>query len=105
MATVSALLEKIVGAAPELAHSVGPERRTLRDVGADLLGVLEPALLDFVLEELRQRPVADPLLPLLRMVHEHVGDQRAREPSRFLFRILHHERIHGAERTRESLAR
>src|SRR2546427_8774008 len=49
------------------------------------------ALLDFVLEELRQCPVTNALLPLLRMIDEHVGDERPREAPRLLLRILRSE--------------
>jgi len=50
----------------------GPERRALSHLRPHLLHVLQPALLDLVLEQLRQRAVADTLLPLLWMIHEHV---------------------------------
>src|SRR5207248_3250586 len=87
-----------------LVQRFGPERRSLRELDPDLLDVFLPALLDLVLEQLRQRAVAQPLLALLGMVHHQVGHERPREPAGLLFRVLHHERIHRPERARHALA-
>src|SRR5439155_632476 len=95
----------LVAPSQNLVQSLAPERRALGHLGADLLDVLLPALLDLVLEELRQGAVAQPLLALLRMIHDEVRHERACETARLLFRILHHERIHGAQWSRHPLSR
>src|SRR6266542_1247679 len=99
------LLEDLVAAREDLVQGLGPERRAARELGTDLVDVILPALLDLVLEELRQRMVAQPLLALLRMVHDQVRHERPGEPPRLLLRVLHHERVHRAERTREPWTR
>src|SRR2546430_433830 len=86
-------------------QSLGPERRALRHIGADLLDVFLPALVDLVLEQLRQCAVPNALLPLLRMIDQHVGDEGPREPPRFLFWVLHQERIHRPQWTGAALPR
>src|SRR5207253_3117109 len=86
-----------------LVQRLRPERGGLRELGTDLLHVFPPALLDLVLEELRQRAVAQSLLTLLRMIHDEIRHQRPRQPARLLLGILHHERIHGPERARHPL--
>src|SRR2546427_1873451 len=89
--------EHLVAARQDLVQCLGPERRGLGEIRTHLLHILLPALLDFVLEELPQRAVAQALLPLLRMVHDQVGDEGARQASGFLLRVLHHERIDRTE--------
>src|SRR2546427_535813 len=89
--------EHLVAARQDLVQCLGPERRGLGEIRAHLLHVLLPALLDFVLEKLHQGTVAQALLPLLRMVHDQVGDEGARQASGFLLRVLHHERIDRTE--------
>src|SRR5438093_5652231 len=54
-----------------------PPRSTLFPY-TTLFRSLLPALRDLVLEELRQRAVAQPLLALLGMVHHEIRDERAR---------------------------
>src|SRR5881296_720605 len=95
----------LVAPRENLVQRLTPERRALRQFGSDLLDVLLPTLLDFVFEQLRQGAVAQPLLALLRVVHHEIGDERAREPPGLLLGILDHERVHGTERARHTLAR
>src|SRR5207245_1429086 len=73
-------LEDLAPSGENLVQRLGPEGRAPGEIGADLLGVLLPALLDLVLEQKRQRAVADPLLPLLRVVDHEVGDERPGGP-------------------------
>src|SRR2546425_13075969 len=89
--------EHLVAARQDLVQCFGPERRGLGEIRTHLLHILLPALFDLVLEELQQRAVAQALLPLLRMVHDQVGDERARQAPGLLLRVLHHERIDRTE--------
>src|SRR3989442_1389013 len=97
--------EHLVAARQDLVQCLGPERRGLGEIRAHLLHILLPALFDFVLEELQQGAVAQALLPLLRMVHDQVGDERACQAPGFLLRVLHHERIDGTEWPSHALPR
>src|SRR5213594_2705319 len=95
--------EDLVAPSEDLVQRLAPKRRALRQLGADLLDVLLPALRDLVLEELRQRAVAQPLLALLGMVHHEIRDERARQPPRLQLGILNQERVHGAQWPRHAL--
>src|SRR3989454_392801 len=88
---------------PAMSKKAPQFGETTGEFGTALLHVFPPALLDLVLEELRQRAVAQSLLTLLRMIHDEIRHQRPRQPARLLLRILDHEGIHGPERARHPL--
>src|SRR5207244_5518737 len=95
----------LVSPGEDFVQRFGPERRALGDLAAHLLDVLLPALLDLVLEELWQCAVTQPLLPLLRMIHDEIRDESPGEPARLLLRILDHEGVHRPQRAGHALAR
>lgn len=70
----------------------------LRELTPHLRNVFLVALLDFILEELFERSIAETVLPLLRKVRDQVGHQRARKTLRLRVRIVREERIDGRAR-------
>jgi hypothetical protein len=82
------VLEHLSSACQNLVQRFPKEPGGLGDVAADLLGVLLPALPDLLLEELLEVAVPDSLLPLGRMVHHDVGDERPSEAPGLERRVL-----------------
>src|SRR5437016_11566939 len=80
LASSGLVSENLATSSKNFVQCLGPERRALGELRAHLLHVFLPALLDLVPEQQGQAAIPDPLLPLLRMVHHEVGDQRPGEP-------------------------
>ena len=72
--------EQLAPAGQNLVQRLPEVPGGLGHVAPDLLGVLLLALPDLVLEQLLERSVPEPLLPLGGMVDHDVGDQRAGQP-------------------------
>ena len=60
---------------------------------ADITDKLLPALLDFFVEDLLEVALFQGFFPLVRLIHNHVGNERPGEPPRFLMRIPGQERV------------
>jgi hypothetical protein len=74
-----AFLEDLPATGQDLVESFTEVGRRFGHFAPDLFSVLLPALLDLFLEQLLQIPVTKSFLALAGMVHDHVGDERARK--------------------------
>src|SRR5215216_1835270 len=88
--------EDLATAGEDLVQRFLEVRCAVGDVLPDLVGVLLPALPDLFLEQLLEIPVAELVLALGGMVHDHVRDERPREPARLERRVLGQEGVHGS---------
>src|SRR5687767_5716940 len=68
-------------------------RRSFGELLPHLVEILLVALLDLLPEDLLERSIPDRLVTLLRLVGDHVGDERAREPLGLLVGIVREEGI------------
>ena len=83
----------------QIVQGILKVRRGLRELASDLHDILLVALLNFILEELLQRAIAQTLLPLLRKVRDQIGHEGSRESPRFRVRIIREEWIDRRSRS------
>src|SRR5512140_1762087 len=74
---VASPLEELLSSGEHVVQCVLEVRGAFGELAADLLDVFLVALLDLLAEELLQRSVAHPFLPLLREVRDDVRDEGA----------------------------
>src|SRR3990170_1012494 len=87
--------EDLLTPGEDLVQRVGEKRRGLGQVIAHLLVVLLPAFLDLLFERLLQVALLERSLPFVRLIDDHVGHQRSRQPPRLLAGVLGQEGIDG----------
>jgi hypothetical protein len=81
-------LKDLPSARQDLVECFPEIRRGVRYIPAHLLRIFFPALLDLLLKQLLQIAVAQPLLPLAGVVHDHVGNQRPGKAPSLECRVL-----------------
>ena len=87
--------ENLLAASEDVIESIGEMRRRLGELLTDLIDEFFVALLDLLLEELLEGPVAQTFHLFLREIRHQIRDQRPSESTRLGIRIVGQERVDG----------